>query len=113
MNFEQALMYFGTARSIAQALRVSPGRVSQCKAAGGFSYPMQCVLEKASGGALQAFEFDAPSTNGFRNLIWPELAVHTDKEPANSPPLPSLSPPTFSSSGRGALSQRAMVEAAA
>jgi len=44
---------------------------------------------------------------------WPELAVHTEKEPANSPPLPSLPAPTFSSSGRGALSQRAMVEAAA
>jgi len=46
-------------------------------------------------------------------LIWPELAVHTDKEPANSPPLPSLPAPTFSSSGRGALSQRTALEAAA
>jgi len=30
-----------------------------------------------------------------------------------SPPLPSLSAPTFSSSGRGALSQRTALEAAA
>jgi len=83
MNFEQALMYFGTARNIAQALRVSPGRVSQCKAAGGFSYPMQCVLEKVSGGALQAFESDAPSANDLRDLIWPELAA------VNNSPVPA------------------------
>jgi len=86
MNFEQALMYFGTARNIAQALRVSPGRVSQCKAAGGFTYPMQCVLEKASSGTLQALESDAPSTNSLRKLIWPELAAN--EECVNSLPTP-------------------------
>jgi len=86
MNFEQTLMYFGTARNIAQALRVSPGRVSQCKAAGGFSYPMQCVLEKASGGALQAVESDAPSTSGLRDLIWPELAEQEPAFPPSPPP---------------------------
>ncbi len=60
MNYEQALTHFGTGRAIAKALGVSPGRISQCKSEGGFSYQHQCVLEKASSGALQAREEDEP-----------------------------------------------------
>lgn len=47
-------------RAIALALGVSPGRISQCKSEGGFSYQHQCVLEKASAGVLQAREEDEP-----------------------------------------------------
>lgn len=61
MTYNEALTFFGTGRRIADALGVSPGRVSQCRAAGGFSYPMQCVLEKESGGALVACRKDDPA----------------------------------------------------
>lgn len=54
MTYEQALNHFGTGRAIGDALGVTGSRVSQCRAAGGFSYPMQCVLEKESGGAVVA-----------------------------------------------------------
>lgn len=61
MTYEEALAHFKTGRAIAKALTVSPGRISQCKAAGGFSYQQQCVLEKASGGSLQARQKDEPA----------------------------------------------------
>lgn len=60
MTFDEALKHFRTGRAIGNALGVSSSRVSQCRAAGGFSYPMQCVLEKASGGALVAQRQDVP-----------------------------------------------------
>lgn len=60
MTYEEALTHFKTGRAIALALGVSPGRISQCKSEGGFSYQHQCVLEKASSEALQAREEDEP-----------------------------------------------------
>jgi len=60
MTFDEALKHFRTGRAIGNALGVSSSRVSQCRAAGGFSYPMQCVLEKESGGALVAQRQDVP-----------------------------------------------------
>ncbi|HBO0031496.1 hypothetical protein [Pseudomonas aeruginosa] len=60
MTYEEALTHFKTGRAIALALGVSPGRISQCKSEGGFSYRHQCVLEKASAGVLQAREEDEP-----------------------------------------------------
>lgn len=61
MTYEQALDYYGTGIGIAAALGVSRSRVSQCRAAGGFSYPMQCVLEKESGRKLKARREDDPA----------------------------------------------------
>lgn len=61
MKYDEALKYFGTGRAIGDALGVSSSRVSQCRAIGGFSYPMQCVLEKESGGRLVASRQDVPS----------------------------------------------------
>ena len=61
MTYDEALAHFKTGRAIAEALGVSPGRVSQCKTAGGFSFQQQCVLEKASGGAVQALQDDEPA----------------------------------------------------
>lgn len=61
MTYDEALKHFRTGRAIGDALRVSGSRVSQCRAAGGFSYPMQCVLEKESGGALVAKRGDDPA----------------------------------------------------
>ena len=61
MTFDEALKFFRTGRAIGDALRVSGSRVSQCRAAGGFSYPMQCVLEKESSGALVANRDDDPT----------------------------------------------------
>ena len=61
MTYDEALKHFRTGRAIGDALRVSGSRVSQCRAAGGFSYPMQCVLEKESGGALVAKRADDPA----------------------------------------------------
>ena len=61
MTYDQALKFFGSGRSIGEALGVSGGRVSQCRSAGGFSYPMQCVLEKESRGELTASRSDDPS----------------------------------------------------
>ena len=61
MTYDQALKFFGSGRSIGEALGVSGGRVSQCRSAGGFSYPMQCVLEKESRGQLIACRSDDPS----------------------------------------------------
>lgn len=60
MTYEQALDHFKTGRAIAEALGVSPGRISQLKSDGGFSYQHQCVLEKASGGVIEAREEDEP-----------------------------------------------------
>ena len=61
MTFDEALKHFRTGRAIGDALRVSGSRVSQCRAAGGFPYPMQCVLEKESGGVLVAKRADDPA----------------------------------------------------
>ncbi|NWD49048.1 hypothetical protein [Pseudomonas gingeri] len=61
MTYDQALKYFGTPGAIGKALRVTRSRVSQCRSAGGFSYPMQCVLEKESGGSLVAHRDDDPA----------------------------------------------------
>lgn len=60
MTYEQALSFFKTPQGIGDALGVTRSRVSQCKAAGGFSYSMQCVLEKESGGELLANRSDDP-----------------------------------------------------
>ncbi|HYQ55407.1 MAG TPA: hypothetical protein VES70_33780 [Pseudomonas sp.] len=62
MTYDEALKHFGTGRAIGDALRVTSSRVSQCRATGGFSYPMQCVLEKESGGALIAKRDDDPAS---------------------------------------------------
>ena len=61
MTYDEALAHFKTGRAIAEALGVSPGRVSQCKTAGGFSFQQQCVLEKSSGGVLSARPEDEPA----------------------------------------------------
>ncbi|MCK8688003.1 hypothetical protein, partial [Pseudomonas umsongensis] len=61
MTYDEALKHFRTGRAIGDALRVTGSRVSQCRTAGGFSYPMQCVLEKESGGALVARREDDPA----------------------------------------------------
>lgn len=61
MTYEQALAHFKTGQAIADALSLSPGRVSQCKAKGGFSFQQQCVLEKVSAGAVQASKDDEPT----------------------------------------------------
>ena len=63
MTFDEALNHFRTGRAIGDALGVSSSRVSQCRAAGGFSYPMQCVLEKESSGALIAKREDDPASS--------------------------------------------------
>ena len=63
MTYDEALEFFGTGRQIAETLGVSPGRISQCRAAGGFSYPMQCVLEKESERKLIARREDDPASN--------------------------------------------------
>ncbi len=61
MNYDQALTFFGSPGAIGAALGVTRSRVSQCRSAGGFSYPMQCVLEKESGGKLSATREDDPA----------------------------------------------------
>lgn len=61
MTYDQALAFFGSGRAIGKVLSVSGSRVSQCRSAGGFSYPMQCVLEKESRGKLIADREDDPS----------------------------------------------------
>lgn len=61
MTFDEALEFFGSGRAIGDALGVSGSRVSQCRASGGFSYPMQCVLEKESAGRLVAKRNDDPA----------------------------------------------------
>lgn len=61
MTYDEALKHFGTGRAISDALGVTGSRVSQCRATGGFSYPMQCVLEKESSGALIAKREDDPA----------------------------------------------------
>lgn len=61
MTYDDALKHFGSGKAIGDALGVTGSRVSQCRAAGGFSYPMQCVLEKESGGALKAVRSDDPT----------------------------------------------------
>jgi hypothetical protein len=61
MTFDEALKYFRTGRAIGHVLRVTGSRVSQCRTAGGFSYPMQCVLEKESAGELVARREDDPA----------------------------------------------------
>ncbi len=61
MTYQEALGHFRSGRAIATALGITPGRVSQCKAAGGFSYQQQCVLEKASSGAVSAKHEDVPA----------------------------------------------------
>jgi len=96
-------VFNGNQTLAAQALGVTRSMVSRMvRGQRNVSPALAKRAEEVSGGRFRKETF-----------VWPELAVHTDKEPANSPPLPSLPAPTFSSSGRGALSQRAMVEAAA
>lgn len=63
MTYDQALHFFGTPGAIGDALRVTRSRVSQCRSAGGFSYPMQCVLEKESAGQLTASRLDDPANS--------------------------------------------------
>lgn len=63
MTYDQALQFFGTPGAIGEALRVTRSRVSQCRSAGGFSYPMQCVLEKESAGKLTASRHDDPASS--------------------------------------------------
>ncbi|MGE8045173.1 hypothetical protein ACQKO6_13290 [Pseudomonas monteilii] len=63
MTYDEALNHFGTGRAIGDALGVSSSRVSQCRATGGFSYPMQCVLEKESSGVLIAKRQDDPASS--------------------------------------------------
>lgn len=60
MTYQEALNHFGSGRAIATELGLTPGRVSQCKSAGGFSYQQQCVLEKSANGALTARQEDTP-----------------------------------------------------
>lgn len=62
MTFDEALKHFGSGKAIGDALGVSTSRVSQCRASGGFSYPMQCVLEKESCGRLIASRQDVPGS---------------------------------------------------
>lgn len=62
MTYEQALQFFATPGAIGAALGVTRSRVSQCRSAGGFSYPMQCVLEKESAGKLTASRDDDPAS---------------------------------------------------
>lgn len=61
MTFDDALKHFKTSRRIAEVLRKSPGRISHFKAAGGFPYELQCVLEKESEGDLVASRDDEPT----------------------------------------------------
>ncbi len=63
MTFQEAIDFYKTNRAISEVLGVSEGRVSQIKSEGGFSYAFQCVLEKHSGGALQASRIDAPNSS--------------------------------------------------
>jgi hypothetical protein len=63
MTYDQALQFFGTPGAIGDALSVTRSRVSQCRSAGGFSYPMQCVLEKESAGKLTASRLDDPASS--------------------------------------------------
>ena len=69
MTFDEALTHFRTGRAIGDALGVSSSRVSQCRAAGGFSYPMQCVLEKESGGKLIARRQDVPGVDPLKSAV--------------------------------------------
>ncbi len=62
MTYDDALKLFGSGKAIADALGVTRSRVSQCRATGGFSYPMQCVLEKESSGELIARREDDPAS---------------------------------------------------
>ncbi|MBJ2237035.1 hypothetical protein [Pseudomonas paracarnis] len=63
MTYDQALQFFGTPGAIGDVLNVTRSRVSQCRSAGGFSYPMQCVLEKESAGKLNASRLDDPASS--------------------------------------------------
>lgn len=63
MTYDEALKHFGTGSAIGDALGVTRSRVSQCRTTGGFSYPMQCVLEKESSGALIAKREDDPASS--------------------------------------------------
>jgi hypothetical protein len=61
MTYEEAVQFYGSPRSVGAVLGVSGSRISQRKAAGGFSYQAQCVLEKESGGKLIARREDDPA----------------------------------------------------
>lgn len=69
MTFDEALKHFGTGKAIGDVLGVSTSRVSQCRSSGGFSYPMQCVLEKESGGRLIASRKDVPSCGPEKSAV--------------------------------------------
>lgn len=68
MTYDDALKLFGSGKAIADALGVTRSRVSQCRATGGFSYPMQCVLEKESGGRLIASRQDIPGAGPVKHV---------------------------------------------
>mgnify|MGYP006143574927 CR=1 FL=1 len=69
MTYDDALKLFGSGKAIADALGVTRSRVSQCRATGGFSYPMQCVLEKESGGKLVAKRQDVPGVDSLKSAV--------------------------------------------
>jgi len=100
----------GNATQLAVRIGISPSYLSQMATGYRSISPARSLLiERATNGLVTRRDL---RPNDWW-AIWPELAVHADKEPVNSPPLPSLPAPTFSPSGRGGVSQRAMVEAAA
>jgi len=107
---ESAIHYAGGVTRLASAIGITQSAISNWKARGTIPNAAYCpAIERATNGLVTRQDL---RPNDWW-AIWPELAVHTDKEPANSPPLPSLPAPTFSSSGRGGLSQRTALEAAA
>jgi hypothetical protein len=85
MTFEDALKHFGSGKAIGDALGVTRSRVSQCRAAGGFSYPLQCVLEKESGGELMANRSDDPASHPKEATAQPVLGCVQASAPAAFP----------------------------
>ncbi len=53
MKLEEAIEYFGSQRKLADALGVTPGLISQIKAAGEIPENHQWKLQGISGGALK------------------------------------------------------------
>ena len=90
MTYDQALVFFGSGRAVGKVLSVSGSRVSQCRSAGGFSYPMQCVLEKESHGRLLADREDDPS---FAAEYPPTVEqIMTQKSPAGQSTVGAVNP---------------------
>lgn len=85
MTFQEALDYYGTNNALCDALGVDKSRGSQIKSKGGLSYPMQCVLEKDSGGKLVARREDDPNYR----LPTPDRSTEkTEKKKAKTPRNP-------------------------